>query len=253
MNKKHWRILIAVAAVFVGFAIFVVQQAVENSRKAECKRGLKGIWLGLHDYYVANGKSFPPQFIGGKDGKPKHSWRALILPYVYYNSDYKSYRFSESWDSPHNREFLNGRTLYACPTHSQSPEMTNYVAVVGDNTLWPQPKGGVVYGFHDVGEHDTPWPEVKDWASPSRDEHGDTILLVELIKSDIPWTEPRDITLDDLGDMIKRDPTGRLFNSCVNGVLAVDALGQVHVIDPSEDFEKIRAMFFVKKRAGGVP
>ena len=48
-------------------------------------------------------KVFPPAFIADADGKPMHSWRVLLLPYLEQQVFYMRYRFDEPWDSPHNR------------------------------------------------------------------------------------------------------------------------------------------------------
>ena len=62
--------------------------------------------------------------------------------------------------------------LFHCPSDVDSPEgATNYVAVVGNETMWPMASGR---------KRD----EVKD---------GDTILIVEAKGLNIPWLEPRDL------------------------------------------------------------
>jgi hypothetical protein len=131
-------------------------------------------------------------------------------------------------------------TTYACPVHSESPEMTNYVAVIGDGTLWPQPKDGATYEIRRVGEEGTLWPAARGEKLPSGSN--ERIVLVELLHPDIPWTEPRDISLETLLELIQDDPTGRLFSSHVKAVLAMDGSGHIRVIDASEEMDQIKAM-----------
>ena len=53
-----------------------VRHVLNNLRKSR---------LALHNYHQANG-CFPPAYIADKNGKPMHSWRVLILPYMEYDS-----------------------------------------------------------------------------------------------------------------------------------------------------------------------
>ncbi len=123
----------------------------------------------------------------GPDGRPWHSWRVLLLPYVEHEHVFKQYRFDEPWDGPHNRE-LAGRmpTLYR--SHSRGREdrdpTTNYLAVVGPDTLWPGAEPRQVRGVS-----------------------GDTILLVENHGAGVHWMEPRDLVLADM-DLTVDSPAG---------------------------------------------
>ena len=47
----------------------------------QCTNNLKQIAAALQAYHQANG-CFPPAYIADKSGKPMHSWRVLILPYL---------------------------------------------------------------------------------------------------------------------------------------------------------------------------
>src|SRR5687767_14136115 len=51
------------------------------SKRTQCKNNLKQIALALHNYHDVYG-SFPPAYIADKDGRPMHSWRVLLLPYI---------------------------------------------------------------------------------------------------------------------------------------------------------------------------
>ena len=77
----------------------------ESGRRAQCRNNLKQIVLALQSYHQANG-CFPPAYIADKNGKPMHSWRVLILPYLDRNALYKAYNFSEPWDGPNNKKLL---------------------------------------------------------------------------------------------------------------------------------------------------
>ena len=96
--------------------------------------------LTYHDTYG----SFPPAYIADDQGRPMHSWRVLILPYLEEKSLYDRYDFSEPWDGPDNSQLAAEMPkVYRCRSDScsLSPTDTSYLAVVGDGTIWPGAKG----------------------------------------------------------------------------------------------------------------
>ena len=146
-------------------------------RRTECANHLRQIALALHDYHQVYG-CLPPAHVDGPGGKPMHSWRVLLLPFLHYDKLYRQYDFAEPWNGPKN-SLLAKRIPheYRCPAarEGNSPA-TNYVAVVGPATAWP---GGKCARFQDI-----------------KDGTSDTILLVEVADSTINWMEPRDMSFD---------------------------------------------------------
>src|SRR5207244_4506816 len=53
----------------------------EASRRSVCVNNLKQIGLALQNYHDDFG-CFPPAYIADENGRPMHSWRVLILPYI---------------------------------------------------------------------------------------------------------------------------------------------------------------------------
>ena len=51
------------------------------ARRAQCTNNLKQIALALHNYEQAY-KALPPAYTVDAEGRPLHSWRTLILPYL---------------------------------------------------------------------------------------------------------------------------------------------------------------------------
>ena len=39
--------------------------------------------------------SWPPAYLADRDGKPMHSWRVLILPFLEQQELYRAYHFDE--------------------------------------------------------------------------------------------------------------------------------------------------------------
>ena len=172
----------------------------EHTRRTACKDNLKAIALALHNYHDAY-KSFPPAYIADKDGKPMHSWRVLILPYMdegqcFKNYDYskpsdapenrdvlekmpdallKNYDFSKPWDAPENRDVLeNMPSIFSCPSNASAPpNTTSYVGVFGNGCIFDP-------------ERPVRIRDVKDGMTR-------TLMVGEVVDGTIPWTKPEDI------------------------------------------------------------
>jgi hypothetical protein len=167
--------------VFVGTVLLCLLAFHPGSaprwRRTECANHLRQIALALHDYHQMYG-CLPPAHVDGPGGKPMHSWRVLLLPFLHYEKLYQQYDFTQPWNGPKN-SLLAKRIPheYRCPAvQDESSLATSYVAVVGPATAWP---GNKCVRFQDI----------KDGAS-------DTILLVEVADSTINWMEPRDMSFN---------------------------------------------------------
>jgi prepilin-type processing-associated H-X9-DG protein len=169
------------APVFIGLLLlclampFITFQRAGSVRHGPtCLSNLSQIGFALHGYHQFYG-CFPPAYIADKNGKPMHSWRVLLLPWLDSAAMYRQYRFDEPWDGPNNRKLGGSRPdCYHCPKDSVGPYcMANYVAVVGAGTAWP-------------GSASTKLSEFSDGAEQ-------TIMVVEMENSGIPWMEPRDL------------------------------------------------------------
>lgn len=165
-----------------------VYEAREAARNSQCRGNYGQLCLALHNYHETY-KCLPPAYIADANGKPMHSWRVLLLPFLGGHEIYKQYDFREPWDGPNNRKLgdkMNHHT-WQCPSGSNFGEnsMTNYVAVVGPQTAFP---GGRSITFDDF-----------------RDGLENTILLVEITNSNIHWMEPRDLNFDEMSFTIN-DP-----------------------------------------------
>ncbi len=179
-----------------------IQQAREAARRSSCKCNLKQLGLALHNYHEANG-CFPPAYVTDGKGRPMHSWRVLILPYIDQAALYAKYKFDEPWDGPHNIRLLDEiPPIYKCPSHcpsprkvaglpsrfgllacstlgtvssSQQPRCTNYAAVLGKDCVF---RGAQPVSIGDI-----------------TDGTSNTVLVGEVTDSDILWTKPEDINV----------------------------------------------------------
>lgn len=162
-----------------------------------CINNLGQIAKALRIYEEDHGE-FPPAYITDANGRPMHSWRVLILPYIEERTLYEAYNFDEPWDGPNNIK-LHSKIpkIFQCPSRLANPpnlfEETSYMAVVGEQTMWPGAVGRKVEEMH-VGL-------------------SSTILLVEVHNSGVHWMEPRDLELETMSAVINSGPAGRTISS----------------------------------------
>jgi len=159
----------------------------EAGRRNQCLTNMHQVLLALQSYEGTYG-CLPPAYTADAQGKPMHSWRVLILPYMQEQSLYDQYDLAEPWDGPNNKKLHSTLVgVFSCPSDNKSPGTdTSYVAIVGPGTAWP-------------GATSTSKQMVTDGLS-------DTILLVEVANSGIHWMEPRDLPIAAVSAGI--NPTG---------------------------------------------
>jgi hypothetical protein len=220
------------------------------SRREECEEKLEDIAHCLHGY-VEEHKSLPPAYLTDKEGHAVLSWRVRAAQFSdnYSSTSSSSLDFSKPWNDPKNAVCLvyvnpeydlenskwlanHDRLLYHCPGSFKGlfNPLTDYVAVVGPDTLWPGKTPG----------------DLK--------RHPKAILVVEWPKSDIHWAEPRDITVGEFLDWFRVKPPHRgLWDwFCARpapgdgfhcgGLLYVDAEGKVGQLPRDTDPETVRKL-----------
>lgn len=178
---------VSALALLVAFLMPATQQARPAAKRSTCKNNLKQIGLALHNYHETYG-CFPPVYIADGEGKPMHSWRVLLLPYLDQLPLYEQYRFDEPWDGPNNRNLWDRiPAVYRCPSHaevSEDKQQTPYVTVRDPQSLFPgsEPK------------------KLKD----AKDGTSYTAAVVEVSHQTVHWMSPEDVSrLDYLADMVE--------------------------------------------------
>jgi prepilin-type processing-associated H-X9-DG protein len=207
--------------VLVALLLPAVQAAREAARRANCSNQLKQIGLAMHNYNDVNG-AFPPAYVADANGKPMHSWRVLILPYMEQGQIYNRYDQTQAWDSDANRQLLSEMpSTYQCPSAGQGGQNTSYVVVQGKETIF-------------------------DGATPCKissitDGTSNTIMIVEAPQANIPWTEPRDLNFDELS-MIINSGANSPHSSHPGGVQVLFADGSVRFLRAGIAPEQLRAL-----------
>ncbi len=174
MKRTHPLLVAATACFVLGCGI---RSGIEEN-KTECHDRLHAIVIALQTYHDTH-KKYPPAYVADPDGRRLHSWRVLILPELGYQALCDRYRFDEPWDSPHNRRLIPEMPKeYSCPSDTSKPEgVTNYVAVVGCQTIWPAQYSANI--------------------AHATDGTSNTLQVVESCDLHVPWTEPRDLTFNE--------------------------------------------------------
>jgi hypothetical protein len=187
VRESRWTRSLRIAAVVLGLSALVgllvpaVMAAREEARCMQCSYMLKQIGAGVRNYYDNHG-CYPLPCTRDKAGRPMHSWRVLVLPYFSSCNEHE-YDLNEPWDSPRNmKAFEPYQHVYCCPTAQSWPPRsgtTNYVAVIGRTSAWHR-------SYMSQKDPDT------------QQQKAETFLIVETANSEIQWTEPKDISVDDL-------------------------------------------------------
>ncbi|PHS18457.1 MAG: hypothetical protein COA78_02200 [Blastopirellula sp.] len=163
----------------------------------QCGDNLKQIGIALHNYHETY-NSLPPAYLADENGKPQHSWRVLILPFIEENALYEQYDFNEPWDGPNNIQLLDQMPdVFNCPRHEHPPQQgvqfTSYLAITGEHTAW-------------VDDRSITFKEMPTGIS-------NTVLIAEFEERPIPWLQPEDIELTDALEVIStNDPIQNELN-----------------------------------------
>jgi len=184
MRQKRWLVISGLTILLLGLAgkfVMAVRDSREAARQTACRGHFCQLNLALSNYQEVYG-SLPPAYVADANGKPMHSWRVLILPFMDGKELYKKYRFDEPWNSPHNSQlqYDNPRRQYCCPGCPDPGQslFTNYVVIAGPGTAFPGATSTQTKNFEDGDAN--------------------TILIAEINNSDIHWMEPRDLSFETM-------------------------------------------------------
>lgn len=210
-----WRYLFVV--LVVGLLVLLMLPISSRARRPayelQSVNNTKQIALAMLLYQNEHG-SFPPAYLLDEEGSPHVSWRVFVLPYLEQQKLYEDYRREHRWDAPENRRVTATPPMtYLSPLeptrHSKEKRtLTNYIVVTGNATMFPGSEGVAPQ-------------EISDGT-------GNTIMVLEILNSDIPWKEPRDLTVDEILERVRQGRNFQGPNRLGDTVIIGLADGSVH-------------------------
>ncbi len=127
----------------------MARRAPEAASRTRCKNNLKQIGVALHNYTELYG-SLPPAFTVDVNGRPLHSWRTLILPFIEQKPLYDAIDLSQPWNHPAIAKAYNTElNAFRCPSAELPPGFTIYLAVSADGGCF---EAGASREFTDVAD-----------------------------------------------------------------------------------------------------
>jgi prepilin-type processing-associated H-X9-DG protein len=200
------RVLVALGIVLFAMALLLpaTRSARPAARRAWCTNNLKQIARALHGYEQEHG-ALPPACTLDANGRPLHSWRTLILPYLEEEQLYKTIDLSKPWNDPANAKALEVVPfVFRCPEASGAPSATTYLAIVSPNGCLIRGKGRRL--------------------SEITDSHASTFMVIESDEEHaVPWMAPIDADealVLNLGPGSKLHHAGGVNASLVDGSVA---------------------------------
>ena len=179
-QKKSRRRTILTVMTILGIilvAICLLLPAVRSARPAArrnaCANNMKQIAVALQAYAEIY-HVLPPAYTTDEDGKPLHSWRTLILPYLEEQPLYKSIDLAKPWNDPANAEACKTSVdAYRCPSATDGENYTTYLAIVTPDSCF----------------RPTEPRDLSDITDGTRN----TLMLIEVDSGhSVPWMSPVD-------------------------------------------------------------
>lgn len=212
-----------------GIVLALIMPAVRpGHHRNRCSVNMRQIARALGAYHDEYG-CFPPAYVVDGRGRPAHSWRVLILPYLGREDLYFAYNFSERWDGPGNRTLIPRMpSAFACETSEDTTSgHTSYLAIAGAGTAFPGAKSS------DLGK-------LGDGVSR-------TIMVAEVAESGVLWTEPRDMDIATMSFHIDDAGHPSISSRRHERPAVAFADGQVQRLDRSMKPETLRALVTIHR------
>lgn len=176
---RSWLVGCGIALLGMSIVIALLLPGIRTARpaafQAQCMHHLRSITIAVHNYHNTYG-TLPPAYTVDSAGKPLHSWRVLILPFLGEKSLYEQIDLTKPWDDPVNeRARQTFLPVYRCPNQRDSETKTPYLAIVGEE-----------YAFSPTRPRDL--LEISDGDGLTQ-----TVLLIEAPSNKtVEWMSPHD-------------------------------------------------------------
>jgi prepilin-type processing-associated H-X9-DG protein len=202
-------VVLGIIVLLIALLLPAVRTAGPAVFRAQCTNNLKQIALALHNYAEVH-KVLPPAYTVDARGRPLHSWRTLILPYVEQETLYRTIDLSKPWNDPANakaRETIVD--VFRCPVRGGRPNTTTYLAIAA-------PNGCLL-------------PTEPRRLAEITDPHESTLMVIDAGEENaVPWMAPVDA---DESLVMSIGPTTKLHH--VGGINAAFVDGSVRFLKTS--------------------
>jgi len=212
-QTKHWRSIffeLLTITFIIAVILVLFLPAIRSPRgpghSLECKNYLKNIALALHNYAAKNHGELPPAYTVDSAGKPLHSWRTLILPYIDRRDLYEKVDLSKPWNHPANAEVSKAYVkVYRCPSGETAENYTTYLAIVAPTGCFRPTEPREI-------------AEITDSAA-------ETLMVIDMSASQaVPWMSPQDADekmVLDIGVKVASSHPGSTNVAFVDGSIGV--------------------------------
>ncbi|MEX0792767.1 MAG: DUF1559 domain-containing protein [Pirellulaceae bacterium] len=221
---------VAVIAILI-FSLTPRHGGREAARRAQLQNQLKQIGLALLNYESHYGQ-FPPAYVPDDEGRPMHSWRVLILPYMDEEWHYEQYDFQKPWDDPENLKLLEAIPFcYRSPWDSNrdEPPLTTPCLAISEP--------GTILGTTEGAKR----------ADISQDL-AEIPVVIGNFQQPIPWTQPSDISPQQWVAL-----HGWMVDNEKYPIVTIQADGSVRAVDLEEPPEDLARRSVIQRRLSDVP
>jgi hypothetical protein len=190
----------------------------------------------------------PPAVVYGPDGKPWHSWRILICPFLGETATFEKYRFDEPWDGPNNIKLLQD-----IPRRFQditaAGYRTRYVVVTGEQTFFPAIGVRMTNRSQDPLaasslSMNTATPGVRRFAEV-RDVANTIMTGISHRGDSVPWTKPVDLRFEKVIGAIGKSGG---FATDDDGAQFLFGNGSIRLLSMDEMEAKLKAFLSINGR-----
>ncbi len=202
-------IIIATAGTIVGLLLPAPRTTSHQPGIPTCQAKMTQIARAIRDYARVHGR-FPEASVVDEAGRPMHSWRVLILPYLGKQELYDAYDFRWPWNSPQNAQLATeiGEAFQcpSCESNDPTSAHTNYLALAGDGTIWGE---RIAAGDRSLAE---------------------VVLVVETASCDVNVLEPQDIRVNAIRERPDVAKGAEISSNHLGGLMVAYADGHVEFL-----------------------
>ncbi len=199
-GSRFWSIaapLVALGAIGGLLGLYflpLIHRPYYVGRLHSCENKLRQIQIALHSYHDQY-RCLPPAYTVDAEGKPLHSWRTLLLPYLEQKELYDSIDLTKPWNHPVNQQaFQKSVSVYQCGVGKnlttyqviQSPQGCFYQATCRSFSKVTDPQNETVLVIEVPTDQAVPWMAPYDTdeerflaiGPDSKLSHGDCLEVV---------------------------------------------------------------------------